>query len=59
MLVAVSAAGILLGGFAVLLAVPLAAVLVTIVDVAVLKKDPAGQEVPGVILPAGDVETTS
>ena len=40
-LTAVSAAGILLGGFAVLLAIPLAALLMTLVDVLVLNKDPA------------------
>jgi predicted PurR-regulated permease PerM len=57
-LVAVSAAGVLLGGVAVLLAVPLAAVVATVVEVVVLKKDPARQEVPSVILSPPDSETT-
>jgi predicted PurR-regulated permease PerM len=51
-LVAVSTTGILFGGLAVVLAIPLAALLVTLVDVLVLKKDPAAQEVPTVIFAA-------
>lgn len=51
-LVAVSAAGIVLGGLAVLLAIPLAALLMTLIDVLVLKKDPAEEDVPAVIFPA-------
>jgi predicted PurR-regulated permease PerM len=47
-LVAVSAAGILLGGAAVILAIPLAALVATLVDVLVLKKDPAAEEEPAV-----------
>jgi predicted PurR-regulated permease PerM len=53
-LVSVSAAGIVLGGLAVLLAIPVAAVLATLLDVLVLKKDPAKQAVPSVIIPAKD-----
>jgi predicted PurR-regulated permease PerM len=48
-LVAVSATGILLGGLAVLLAIPIAALLVTLVDVLVLDKNPAEEQVPAVI----------
>ena len=48
-LVAVTAFGLLLGGLYVLLAIPLAAILGTIVDVLVRKRDPAEEEVPTVI----------
>jgi predicted PurR-regulated permease PerM len=47
-----SAVVLLFGGFAVLLAVPIAAVLVTLVDVAVRDKDPAEEETPTVLFPA-------
>lgn len=53
-LLAVSITGILLGGFYVLLAIPIAALLATIVDVAVRGVDPAEVEVPTVIFPAQD-----
>jgi predicted PurR-regulated permease PerM len=56
-LVAVSGAAILLGGIAVLLAIPIAAVLATIVDIVVLKKNPADEPAPAVIMPASDAET--
>jgi predicted PurR-regulated permease PerM len=55
-LVSVTAVGILFGGFAVVLAVPLVAVLVTVVDVVVRKKDPAEEEVPTVLFPAKEAE---
>jgi predicted PurR-regulated permease PerM len=55
-LVTVSAVGLLFGGFYVLLSVPLAAVLATLVDVIVLEKDPAEEEVPAVLFPAKDAE---
>ena len=42
----------LFGGFSLLLAVPLAAVLVTLVDVVVRDKDPADEETPTVLFPA-------
>jgi predicted PurR-regulated permease PerM len=42
----------LFGGFSLLLAVPLAAVLVTLVDVIVRDKDPAEEETPTVLFPA-------
>lgn len=55
-LFAVFGSTILFGGFAVLLAIPLAAVLVTLVDVIVLNKDPAAEEVPAVLFSAKDAE---
>jgi len=55
-LVAVTSIGLLLGGFFVLVAVPIAAVLVTLVDVIVRDKDPAKEEVPAVLFPAKDAE---
>jgi predicted PurR-regulated permease PerM len=58
-LVSVFAVGILFGGFAVLLAIPIAAVLATLVDVAVRGKDPAEEDVPTVLFPAQDAELTS
>jgi predicted PurR-regulated permease PerM len=57
-LVSVSAVAILFGGFAVLLAIPIAAVLATLVDVIVRDRDPAEQDVPAVIFPAKEGETT-
>jgi predicted PurR-regulated permease PerM len=56
-LVTVSSIGLLFGGFYVLLSTPFAAVLATLVDVAVLDKDPAEEEVPKLIFPAKDAET--
>jgi predicted PurR-regulated permease PerM len=56
-LVTVSSIGLLLGGFYVLLATPFAAVAATLVDVIVLDKDPADEEVPKLIFPAKDAET--
>jgi predicted PurR-regulated permease PerM len=56
-LVSVTAVGILFGGFAVILAVPLVAVLVTLLDVIVRDKDPAEEEVPTVLFPAKEAET--
>jgi predicted PurR-regulated permease PerM len=55
-LVSVTAIGLLLGGLYVLLAVPIAAVLVTLVDVVVRDKDPAEEEVPALLFPAKDAE---
>jgi predicted PurR-regulated permease PerM len=52
MLVTVSAVGLLFGGFYVLLASPLAAVLGTVVEVVVLDRDPAKKDVPTVLFPA-------
>jgi predicted PurR-regulated permease PerM len=56
-LISVTAAGILFGGFAVVLAVPLVAVAVTVVDVVVRDVDPAEEDVPTVLFPAKDAET--
>jgi predicted PurR-regulated permease PerM len=55
-LVAVTACGLLFGGFAVILAIPLAAVVGTLIDVVVRDKDPAEEDVPAVIFPAKDAE---
>jgi predicted PurR-regulated permease PerM len=52
MLVTVSAVGLLFGGFYVLLASPLAAVLGTVVEVVVLDRDPSKKDVPTVLFPA-------
>jgi predicted PurR-regulated permease PerM len=48
-LVGVTAIGLLLGGFYVLLATPFLAVLVTLVDVIVRDRDPAKEDVPAVL----------
>src|SRR5205823_13274944 len=55
-LVSVTAIGILFGGFYVLLAIPLAAVVATVVDVAVFEKSPAEEEVPTVLFSAKESE---
>jgi predicted PurR-regulated permease PerM len=55
-LVSVTATAILFGGFAVLLAIPMAAVLATLVNVIVLEKDPAEEDVPAVLFAAQDAE---
>jgi predicted PurR-regulated permease PerM len=57
-LFSVTAVGILFGGFAVILAVPLVAVLVTVLDVVVRDKDPAEEDVPTVLFPAKEAETS-
>jgi predicted PurR-regulated permease PerM len=56
-LVSVTAVGILFGGFAVILAVPLVAVIVTVIDVVVRDRDPAEEDVPAVLFPAKEAET--
>jgi predicted PurR-regulated permease PerM len=48
-LIGVTAIGLLFGGFYVLLATPILAVLVTLVDVIVRDKDPAEEDVPAVL----------
>ena len=58
-LFSVSAIAILFGGFAVLLAVPFAAVLATLVDVIVRGRNPAEEDVPTVLVPAKDAEAAS
>jgi predicted PurR-regulated permease PerM len=55
-LVSVTTIGILFGGYAVVLAVPIAAVVVTLVDVVVRDKDPGAEEVPTVLFPAKEAE---
>jgi len=57
-LVSVFATAILFGGFAVLLAIPIAAVLATLVDVAVRGKDPADEETPTVLFSPQETEVT-
>ena len=56
-LVSVTAVALLFGEFAVLLAIPIAAVVATLFDVVVLDKDPAEEDVPTVIFAAKDVES--
>jgi predicted PurR-regulated permease PerM len=51
-----SAVVFLFGGFAVLLSVPLAAVVVTLVDVVVRNKNPADEETPTVLFAAKEAE---
>ena len=53
-LIAVSVTGVLLGGFYVLLSVPIASLLATVVDVSLRGVDPAEVEVPTVIFPSQD-----
>ena len=48
-LASVTSVGILLGGFYILLAIPIAAVLATLVDVVLRDVDPAEEDVPAVI----------
>ncbi len=55
-LVSVAGAAILFGGFAVLLAIPLAAVVATLVEVILLDLNPADEDVPTVLFPAKDAE---
>jgi predicted PurR-regulated permease PerM len=57
-LVSVAAAAILFGGFAVLIAIPIAAVLATLVDVVVRGKDPAEEDAPAVLFPAQEPDAT-
>jgi predicted PurR-regulated permease PerM len=55
-LISVTALGLLLGGIYILLAIPLAAIVGTLVDVIVRNRDPAQEEVPSVIF-SGETET--
>jgi predicted PurR-regulated permease PerM len=55
-LIAVTAMGILFGGFAVLLAIPFAAVIATLIDVVVRHRNPAEEGVPAVLFPARESE---
>jgi predicted PurR-regulated permease PerM len=56
-LFSITSTALLFGEFAVLLAIPIAAVLATLVDVVVRGKDPADEDVPAVIFSARDTET--
>lgn len=56
-LVSVAAAALLFGEFAVLLAIPMAAVAATLFDVIVRDMDPAEEEVPTVLFTAQDAES--
>ncbi|MBV8480561.1 MAG: AI-2E family transporter [Actinobacteria bacterium] len=55
-LFSVTAIGILFGGFYVLLAIPITAVLSTLVDVVLRGTDPAEEDVPALLFPAKDAE---
>jgi predicted PurR-regulated permease PerM len=55
-LVSVTAVGILFSGWAVLFAVPIAAVVATLFDVVLRDVDPAEQDVPTVLFPAKEAE---
>ena len=55
-LFSVTSVGIVFGGFAVIVAVPLVAVLVTVVDVVVRDRDPAEEDVRTVLFPAKEAE---
>jgi predicted PurR-regulated permease PerM len=55
-LLSVTASAVLFGEFAVLLAIPLAAVVATLIDVIVLDVNPAEEEVPTVLFPAKETE---
>ena len=57
-LVSVSAVGILFGAATVLLAIPFAAVLATVVDVVIRGKEPGEEDVPAVLFPAKEAETS-
>jgi predicted PurR-regulated permease PerM len=57
-LVAVSAVAILFGPITVLLAIPFAAVLATVVDVVIRGREPATEDVPAVLFPAKEAETS-
>lgn len=56
-LFSITSTALLFGEFAVLLAIPLAAVLATLVDVVIRGKDPAEEDVPAVIFSPSDSET--
>jgi predicted PurR-regulated permease PerM len=57
-LISVAVTDILFGGFYVLLAVPLASLAVTVIDVVLRGVEPADAEVPAVLFAAKDTETT-
>ena len=51
-----AAIGILFGGFYVLLAIPITAVLATLIDVVVRDVEPSEQDVPAVLFPGAKEE---
>ena len=55
-LFSITACAILFGGFAVLLAIPIAAVIGTLFEVVLLGQDPAEEDVPNLIFPSKDAE---
>jgi predicted PurR-regulated permease PerM len=55
-LVSITSVGVLFGGFAVILAIPLAAVASTLVDVIIRNRDPAEEQVPTVLFSPTDSE---
>jgi predicted PurR-regulated permease PerM len=55
-LLSVAASAVLFGEFAVLLAIPFAAVIATLIDVIVLDVNPAEEDVPTVLFPAKETE---
>ena len=55
-LVSVTTVGLVFGGFAVILAVPIASILVTLIDIILREKDPAEEPAPSVLFPAKDIE---
>jgi predicted PurR-regulated permease PerM len=57
-LFSITSVALIFGEFAVLLAIPLAAVMATLIDVIVRGKDPAEEDVPTVIFSPADSETT-
>jgi predicted PurR-regulated permease PerM len=57
-LVSVTSVGILFSGWAVLFAVPIAAVVVTLFDVVLRDVDPAEEEVPAVIFSTKEAEAS-
>ena len=57
-LVSVSAVAILFGPATVLLAIPFAAVLATVVDVVIRGREPGAEDVPAVLFPAKEAETS-
>ena len=56
-LVSVTSVGILFGGFAVILAIPIAACVSTLIAVIIRNRDPAEEDVPTVLFSASDSET--
>jgi predicted PurR-regulated permease PerM len=56
-LVSVFGAEVLFGGFAVLLAIPVAAVIATLIQVILLDMNPADEDAPTVLFPAKDAES--